>query len=50
MSELMNGYPKEALEDFRKAADVVRRETGSVPTWLTSRVDVAATEAAKQNR
>lgn len=49
MSELMNGYAKQALEDFGKAANVVRRDTGSVPAWLTSRVDVAAAEAAKQN-
>ncbi|SFI16797.1 hypothetical protein [Bradyrhizobium sp. cf659] len=50
MSELMNGYPKQALEDFRKAANVARRDTGSVPAWLSSRADMAAAEAAKQNR
>ena len=50
MSELMHGYPREALEDFRKAANVVKRDTGSVPPWLTSRVDLAAAEVAKQNR
>lgn len=50
MSELMNGYAKQALEDFRKAAEVVRRDTGSVPEWLTSRIDIAATEATKQDR
>jgi hypothetical protein len=48
MTEFMHGYPKEALEDFQKAANVVKRDTGSVPSWLTSRVDVAAAEAAKQ--
>lgn len=50
MSELMNGHPTDALEDFRKAANLVKRDTGSVPAWLTSRVDVAATEMAKQKR
>ena len=50
MSELMNGYAKEAREDLQKAVNLVKRNTGSVPTWLTSRVDVAAAEAAKQNR
>ena len=49
MSELMHGYPKEALEDFQKAANVVKHDTGSVPSWLTSRVDGAAAEAAKQS-
>lgn len=49
MSELMNGYPKEAVEDFKKAAELVRREDGSVPPWLASRVELAAAEAAKQN-
>jgi hypothetical protein len=48
MSRLMHGYPKEALEDFRKAINLVKRDRGSVPGWLTSRVDVAA-EAAKVN-
>ena len=49
MTELMHGYPKEALEDFQKAANVVKRDAGSVPSWLTSRADIAAAEAAKQN-
>jgi hypothetical protein len=49
MTELMHGYPKEALEDFQKAANVVKRDTGSVPSWLTSRADVAAAEAAKRS-
>ena len=38
MTELMHGYPKEALEDFQKAANVVKRDSGSVPAWLTSRL------------
>ena len=49
MTEFMHGYPKEALEDFQKAAKVVKRDTGSVPSWLTSRADIAAAEGAKQN-
>jgi hypothetical protein len=50
MTKLMHGYPKEAVEDFQKAANVVQRDTGSVPAWLTSRIDIAAAEAGKQNR
>ncbi len=49
MTQLMHGYPKEALEDFKNAARVVTRDTGSIPRWLTSRLDIAAAEAAKQN-
>jgi hypothetical protein len=47
MAELMHGYPREALKDFQRAMNVVKRDTGSVPRWLTSRVDVAVAEAAK---
>jgi hypothetical protein len=36
MSEIMHRYPKEALEDLQKAVNVVRRDTGSVPGWLSS--------------
>ncbi|UPK14476.1 hypothetical protein IVA93_15545 [Bradyrhizobium sp. 155] len=50
MSELMNGYPKQAVEDFKKAVALVKRDDGSVPAWLTSRVDLAAAEAAKKDR
>jgi hypothetical protein len=50
MTEVMHGYPREALEDFQKAVNVVKRDTGSVPGWLTSRVDLAAAEVAKENR
>jgi hypothetical protein len=50
MSYALHGYPKEALEGFQKAVNVVKRDTGSVPAWLTSRVDLAASDAAKQNR
>ena len=49
MTEVMHGYPKEALEDFQNAVNMVKRDTGSVPAWLTSRVDLAAAEAAKEN-
>lgn len=31
MTKLLHGYPKEALEDFQKAANVVKHDTGSVP-------------------
>jgi hypothetical protein len=50
MTEAMHGYPREALEHFLKAVNVVKRDTGSVPAWLTSRVDLAAAEATKKNR
>jgi hypothetical protein len=50
MTEFMHGHAKEALEDFQKAANVVKHDTGSVPSWLTSRADIAAAEAAKQSR
>ena len=49
MTKLTHGYPKEAVEDFQRAANVVRRDTGTVPEWLTSRLDIAAAEAAKQS-
>jgi hypothetical protein len=50
ISEGMHGYPKEALDDFQKAVNVVKRDIGSVPAWLTSSVEVAAAVLAKQNR
>jgi hypothetical protein len=43
MTEAMRGYPREALENFQKAVNVVKRDTGSVPAWLTSRVETAET-------
>lgn len=49
MSELMHGYAKEAVEVFQRATHVVKRDTGSVPAWLTSRLDIAIAEAAKRN-
>ena len=42
------GHPKDGLECLRKAVKVVKRDTGSVPAWLTNRVDVVAAGAAKQ--
>lgn len=50
LTDGMHGYPKEAVEAFKAAVNVVRRDTGSVPAWLTSRVDLATAEAAKLNR
>lgn len=50
MTKLMHGYPKDAVEDFQKASQLVKRDTGSVPAWLTSRIEIAAAEAAKQKR
>jgi hypothetical protein len=38
MSQFMHGYTKLAFEVFQKAANVVKRDTGSVPAWLTSRL------------
>jgi hypothetical protein len=49
MSELMHGYPKEALQDFQNAAAVIKRDAGSVPAWLTSRLNIAAAETAKHS-
>jgi hypothetical protein len=49
MSQLMHGYAKEGLESLQVAVNVVRRDTGSVPEWLTSRVDIAA-QAAKEKQ
>jgi hypothetical protein len=49
MSKLTNGHPKEAVQDFQRAANVVKRDIGSVPEWLTSRLEIAEAEAAKQN-
>jgi hypothetical protein len=45
MSELMRGYPKSGLEILQAAAKVVKRDTGSVPAWLTSRINLAAQAA-----
>ena len=50
MSMFMHEYPREALDLLQKAVNAVKRDTGSVPAWLASRVDLAAAEAAKTNR
>jgi nucleotide-binding universal stress UspA family protein len=39
-----------ALAVFQKAVALVKSDTGSVPAWLTSRVDLAAGDAAEQPR
>jgi hypothetical protein len=49
MTVLMHGDPKAAVGYFKEAVDVVKRDTGSAPEWLTSRMDIAVKEAAKQN-
>ena len=49
MTELMHGYAKEAQEDLERAVNVAKRDAGSAPEWLISRVGLAAAEAAKQN-
>jgi hypothetical protein len=49
MSEALHGYPKEALEGFQAAANLARQDFGSVPKWLTTSIQTAMTEAAKQN-
>ena len=46
----MHGYLRDALKDLQNAVHLVKRDTGSVPGWLTSGVDLAAAEVAKQNR
>jgi hypothetical protein len=49
MSMLNHERPEDAVQFFQKAMEVVKRDTGSVPAWLTSRIDIATEEAAKQN-
>jgi hypothetical protein len=48
MSELMHGDLKDAIEHFQGAVNRVKLATGSVPAWLTNRLDFAVAEAAKQ--
>jgi hypothetical protein len=50
MTAINHGHPREALIVFQEAVKVNERDTGSAPKWLTSRVDLAAAEVAKQNR
>ena len=50
MAAAMRGYFKEALRAIQMAEKLVERDTGSVPTWLSSRVNIVAAEAAKKDR
>jgi hypothetical protein len=50
MSITMHGGLKDALPFFQSAVTLVKRDTGSVPAWLTSRINLVAAEAAKRNR
>lgn len=47
ISMLMHGQPKDALSALQEAVEVAKQETGSVPAWLPSRVELAAAEAKK---
>jgi hypothetical protein len=47
MSSAMHDYPKDALGFLQNAVSLVQRDEGSVPTWLKSRVDLVAADAAK---
>ena len=44
MSEAMHGYRAEGLTHLENAVYVVRKQTGSVPQWLISRVQAAAAD------
>lgn len=48
MSMLMTGHPEDAISIFLKATDVVKRDTGSVPVWLESRIEIAKVQVAKE--
>lgn len=48
MSELMHAYYKDAVAALQAAAKVVRRDTGAVPAWLTSRIVLAEQAMNKQ--
>jgi len=48
LSESMHGYFQEAVGDLKRAAALVERDTGSVPAWLSDRIDVIGAEAAKR--
>ncbi|WP_257165418.1 hypothetical protein [Bradyrhizobium sp. SRS-191] len=47
ISMLMHEQPKDALSFLQQAVEVAKQETGSVPAWLPSRVEIAAAEAKK---
>jgi hypothetical protein len=42
MSGLLAGNMKVGLEGLQAAREVVKRDLGSVPTWLNSRIEIAA--------
>ena len=44
MSEAMHGYQGEGLTHLQSAVDLVRKQTGSVPQWLVSRVQAVAAD------
>lgn len=46
MSALLRGFPKDALAELQVASKLVQHDTGSVPMWLASRIDLA-TQANK---
>ena len=45
LSVLMLDHPADALSDLRNAERLVLRDTGSIPVWLASRIDIAAKQA-----
>ncbi|GLH76190.1 hypothetical protein SSBR45G_10980 [Bradyrhizobium sp. SSBR45G] len=47
ISMLMRGQAKDALSALQEAVEVVKQETGAVPAWLPSRVELAEAEAKK---
>ncbi|XUM21675.1 hypothetical protein ACRAVF_31115 [Bradyrhizobium oligotrophicum S58] len=47
ISMLMHEQPKDALSFLQEAVEVAKQETGSVPAWLPSRLEIAAAEAKK---
>jgi hypothetical protein len=48
MSELVHGYAQEGLEELREAAKVAKRDIGSVPIWLNSKIGLATSEIGKK--
>jgi hypothetical protein len=50
MSEADHGLTKDALVPLEGAVKIVQRETGSVPRWLTSRIELIAADAARPIR
>ena len=50
MTQADYGFTKEAMGPLIAAAKVAQRDTGSVPPWLKSRIDLVAADAAKSSR